>query len=78
MTKGGSKYTKIKINTETGELVKITDEKNNPATEMTPEEVEQMYQNQNGFEYIGLILHTHSSPGCVVYYSGGKYKKICW
>jgi hypothetical protein len=69
---------KIKINTETGELVKITDEKNNPASEMTPEEVEQMYQNQNGFEYVGLLLHTHSSPGCVVYYSRGKYKKICW
>ncbi len=38
MAKGGSKKMKIKIKTETGELDKVTDENNNQATEMTPEE----------------------------------------
>ena len=78
LTKSGSKKMKIKIKTETGELDKVTDENNNDATEMTAEEVEQMYQNPEGFKFIGLVLYTHSSPGCVVYYSGGKYRKVCW
>ncbi len=63
MKKGGSKYMKIKIKTETGELVKVTDENNNPATEMTAEEFEQMYQNPGGIKHVGTILHAHSSPG---------------
>ena len=63
MKKGGSKYMKIKIKTETGELVKVTDENNNPATEMTAAELEQMYQSPAGIKHVGTILHAHSSPG---------------
>ena len=62
MTKGGSKYIKIKISTETGEVVKIVDEKGNKATELTPAELQQIYQTQAP-KHVGTILHYHSSPG---------------
>ena len=78
MTKSGAKKMKIKIKTDTGELDKVTDENGNEATEMTPDEVEQMYQSPDGPKYVGTILYTHSSPGCVVYYYRGKYRKVCW
>jgi len=45
--KGGSKYIKIKIKTETGELVKVTDEKGNPATQLTPAELQNIYQTKH-------------------------------
>ena len=77
MAKGGSTKMKIKIKTDTGGVDKITDENNNEATEMTPDEIEQMYQSPDGPKYIGTILHTHSSPGCVVYCSGGKCYMVC-
>ena len=63
MTKSGSKYFKIKIDTDTGDVVKKADEKNIQATEVTPEELEQIHQSPNGFKHVGTILHAHSSPG---------------
>lgn len=77
MTKGGSEKMKIKIDTETGEVDKIRDENNFEATEMTPEEIQQMYQSPDGPRHIGIILQTHSSPKCMVYCSGGKCYQIC-
>ena len=75
MTKSGSKKMKIKIKTDTGKVDKITDENNNPATEMTPEQIEQMYQG--GPQHLATVLFMHSSPGCVVYCSGGKCYRVC-
>ena len=77
MTKPGSKskYFKMKINTETGEVVKIKDEHENSGTQLTPQELEQLYQSD--FKYVGAIFHTHSSPGCVYYVVGGWAIKIC-
>jgi len=77
MTKGGSKYIKIKIETETGKVVKIVDEKGNKATELTPAELQQIYQNQTPLK-IGEILYTHSSPGCVIYVFGGYAYQFCY
>jgi hypothetical protein len=76
MTKGGSKYFKIKIDTDTGEIVKKVDENNNPATQVTQQEMDQIYQNQ-GFKHVATILHAHSSPGCVFLNIGGWAFKIC-
>jgi hypothetical protein len=76
MTKGGSKYFKIKIDADTGEIVKKVDENNNPATQVTQQEMDQIYQNQ-GFKHVATILHTHSSPGCVYVKIGGWAYKIC-
>ncbi len=78
MAQGGKKEMRIKVKKATGEIVEVRDENGNPATEMTPAEVEQMYQSPDGPKYIGTILYTHSSPGCVVYYYRGKYRKVCW
>jgi hypothetical protein len=77
MTKNGSKYMKIKINTETGEVVKIKDENGKNATQVSAEEAEQVQQNPNT-KNVATILHTHSSPGCVYLISGGWAYKICW
>jgi len=77
MTKGGSKYTKIKIETDTGQLIKITDENGNNATQLTPDDLKEIYQNPAGFRYLGTIFHTHSSPGCVIIHIGGTALRIC-
>ena len=71
-----SKYFKIKIDTETGKVKKIKDEHDKDATELTPQELEQLYQSE--FEYLGAIFYTHSSPGCVYYVIGGWAVKICF
>lgn len=63
MSKSGSKYMKIKISTETGEVLKIKDEKENMGTEITAEELAQMYQSPGGVKHVATILYTHSSPG---------------
>jgi len=76
MTQGGSKYMKIKISTETGEVVKVKDENNNKATELTLAELQQIYDTQNP-QHIGTILYTHSSPGCVTVIVGGVARRIC-
>ena len=76
-TKGGSKHMKITLSTETGELVKITDENNNPATQLTLAELQQIYNTQNP-QHIGTILYTHSSPGCIILHLGGYVYKICF
>ena len=77
-TKSGPKKMKIWIKTDDGKLDKITDENNNAnvVEEMTPEQIDQMYQN--GPQHVGTILFTHSSPGCVIYCSRGKCYRICY
>jgi hypothetical protein len=77
MTKSGSKYMKIKIEAETGKVVKIVDEKGNKATELTSEELQEIYQNKAP-KHIGEILHIHSSPGCVIVVILGTPYLICW
>ena len=77
MTKNGSKYMKIKINTETGEIVKIKDENGKNATQVSAEEAEQVQQNPNT-KNVATILYTHSSPGCVYVVFGGWAYKICY
>ena len=75
-TKRGSKYFKIKIDTETGAVVEKVDENNNPATQLTPAELQQLYNTKNP-RHIATILHTHSSPGCVYIVIGGWGFKKC-
>ena len=77
MTKGGSKYMKIKISTEMGKVVKVVDEKGNKASELPASDLQQIYQTQAP-THIGEILYTHSSPGCIIVHIGGKLFKICF
>jgi hypothetical protein len=78
MTKSGSKYFKLKIDTQTGKVIKKVDEDGNDATEITSAELEQLYQSQAGVKHIATILYTHSSPGCIIVHIGGKIFKICF
>ena len=77
MTKGGSKYMKIKISTERGKVVKVVDEKGNKADELSAAELQQIYDTQAP-THIGEILYTHSSPGCVIIRIGGTALRICF
>lgn len=66
--KGKSKHMKIKIKAENGKTAKVVDDDNDdapdiPSQELDPQQLEQMYTGLGGFEYVGIILHSHSSPG---------------
>ena len=77
MAEHGSKYFKIKINTETGEIVKRVDGDEHAATPVTQQEIDQIYQNQ-GFKHVATILHAHASPGCAYLNIGGWWFKVCF
>jgi hypothetical protein len=72
----GSKYFKIKIDTDTGQVVEKVDGNNNPAKELTPQEIQNLYQNLAP-QHIGILLFTHSSPGCVYFVVGGRAFRVC-
>ncbi len=75
-TKSGSKYFKLKINTETGEVVEKLDESNQPPEELTPQELHQIYQTKHPIQ-IGEILYYQSSPGCIIVIIAGKAFQLC-
>ena len=71
------KYVKIRINTETGELIDIKDHNNKLAKKLTPAELQQIMQNQAPLQ-IGEIFYTHSSPGCVIIVMFGSPYLVCF
>ena len=75
-TKSGSKYFKIKIDTDTGQVVEKVDGNNNQAKELTPQEIQHLYQNLAP-QHIGTLLFTHSSPGCAYIVIGGRVFRVC-
>ena len=75
-TTTGSKYFKLKINTETGEVVDKVDENNKPPKELTPQELHQIYQTKHPI-HIGEILYYQSSPGCIIVIIAGKAFQLC-
>jgi hypothetical protein len=77
MEKGGSKQMIIIVDTETGKIVSVADEKGNEATKVDLDEFEKIYQSPNGFKHISTMLFAHSSPGCIYISIGGRYFKIC-
>jgi hypothetical protein len=63
-----SKYMKIKVKAETGETIKVVDADNFDAPDMElpglgPQQLEQMSQGLGKFKCVGVVLHSHSSPG---------------
>jgi hypothetical protein len=71
------KHMKIKLDVETAKLVKVVDDYETDAVQVTQAEIEQIYQSPNGFRYIGTILHSKNSPGCMYFFIGGNIYKIC-
>ena len=76
MESGESKYTIIKIETATGQIVSVEDENGNPAEKVDSKELERIYDGV-GFTYVTTTCHSHSSPGCVYIWIRGWPFKIC-
>jgi hypothetical protein len=73
-----SKAMIVTVETKTGKIVKVVDEYGRKPKEISPTSLEKIYRSRPGFKYVATILHTHSSPGCVVIIIGGRPYLICW
>ena len=60
------------------EKVKVKDEQNRKATEMTQAEVEQECPGKSGLEFVGEIFRCQFNPTCMYLRIRGKYYKICY
>lgn len=78
MTEAGSKQMIITVDTKTGKVVKVVDENGNEATRVGPERLEKIYNSEDGFKYVGSILHAHASPECVYIIVAGYAFVICY
>jgi hypothetical protein len=76
MATAGSRHMKIKLNVESGKLVKVVDGNGIKAKQATKAEMGRIHQSPNGFRYVGTILHTRHSPGCMYVTIGGNTYKI--
>ena len=77
MMQSGPKHMKIKLDVETAKLVKVVDDKEIEAVQVTQAEMDQIYNSPQGFRYVGTILHAKNSPGCMYIKIGGNTYKIC-
>ena len=66
----GPKWIKVKVDAETGEW-KVKDN-----TSQEPKEIDASEIPGDARE-IGVILHYHSSPGCVCIRIGGRVFRVC-
>jgi hypothetical protein len=72
-----SKWIKIRIDFESGEIEDVkAHDPGGSEQQLTQEELDQLLQGPH--QYIGKLVHTHSSPGCVTYILGGWARKICF
>ena len=78
MGQSGIKEMTIAVEGQTGNFIKVVDEKGVEATPVDPEELQRIYASKDGFRYVALMLHAHASPGCVYYFIAGRWYKICW
>lgn len=77
MTGSDSKYLEIKIKTDNGAIIKIKDENEIDAIEVSTEEAERIQQSPD-VKNVAMILHIHASPGCIyVVKANGQVVKIC-
>ena len=72
------KWIKIRIDFESGEVLDVKSHDPGPIKEkkLTQEELDELLQGP--YQYIGKLVHTHQSPGCVTYILGGWAVKICY
>ena len=72
------KWIKIKIDFESGEVLDVKAHDPGPSKEkkLTQEELDDLLQGR--YQYIGKLVHTHSSPGCVTLIIGGFAWVVCW
>jgi hypothetical protein len=79
MTRPGSrsKHMIVTVETATGKVVKVADERGRKATKVSARKLQQISKSRSGFRYVATILHSHSSPGCVYYVYLGSAFAIC-
>lgn len=77
MMQAKPKKMKITLDVETAKLVKVVDDDETEATQVTQAEMDRIHNSANGFRFVGTILHTHSSPGCMYITIAGNTYKIC-
>jgi Na+-transporting NADH:ubiquinone oxidoreductase subunit NqrC len=72
-SKSGKKLIKMWVDKANGQILKVKHVKDDGSEgDAIPVSPPQSAQ------YIGTILYTHSSPGCVYYVIGGTALKVCW
>ena len=75
MTASGSKFMKIRIGTEDGQIKEINDENNNGPTDVAPQDVPMIEKNGT---LIAKVYRFQFNPVCtVVIKSNGSAVKIC-
>jgi hypothetical protein len=77
MSQGGSKYFKLKINTQTGDVVEKEDENKTQATMVPQSEIDSISENQ-GFKFIGVLLQAQTNPTCIYFVHAGTAYKVCF
>ena len=80
MTQDGPIQITITVERLTGKLIEARDKNRKEAEQVDPEEIERIYNSQDGFRYVATLLHAHSSPGCIYYYDFAlrRWVRICW
>jgi hypothetical protein len=79
MAKGKPRLMVITLKAETGEVFSVTDENGDPIKPRDPKELVKKYEGKHGFRYVGTVLHSHSSPGCITFKDAlGFWWEICW
>jgi hypothetical protein len=72
------RYMVIKIDAATGDVT-VTDEKGGKIDKLDCEKAGEILADKRPIEYVGTILYTHKSPGCIFWTDmlGFVYMK-CW
>ena len=80
MSKTGSKSKEmiIHVSTEDGHVIKVVNERGDPASPVIPNELEKAFQSKVGVKHVAVVLHTHASPGCVIIIIGGTPYMVCF
>lgn len=67
----------ITVDVETGRILGVEGINGAQVVEMSPGELQQAYgQTGAGYDCVGWIVHSHSSPGCLRLI-GGSLVKVC-
>jgi hypothetical protein len=78
MGKDGCITMTVTVKETTGEVISVIDEYGKPAIPVDEKELRAIYESPEGFKYVGVMAHTHASPGCVYYILGGWAVKVCF
>ena len=71
------KWIKIRIDFESGQVYEVkAHDPGGSEQELNQQQIDELLQGPH--QYIGNLIYTHSSPGCVTYILGGRAIKICY